>query len=79
MSMGYGGVARFVLQDELTAIYEYAPYNLNYPEFANELCCETVYGEKRLYRWLWLVGIIRRMTNHEGIYSSDKGLYASQL
>lgn len=29
MSMGYGGSARLVLQDEKTAIYEYSPYNLN--------------------------------------------------
>lgn len=36
MSMGYGGVARLILQDESTAIYEYAPYNLNYLEFTNE-------------------------------------------
>lgn len=35
MSMGYGGSARLVLQDENTAIYEYSPYNLNEVEYRN--------------------------------------------
>ena len=29
MSIGYGGRARIVLQDNDTVIYEYAPYDLN--------------------------------------------------
>lgn len=35
MSRGFGGSARIVLQDENTAIYEYAPFNLNEPEYMN--------------------------------------------
>lgn len=35
MSMGYGGSARIVLQDEKTVVYEYSPYNLNEPEYRN--------------------------------------------
>lgn len=35
MSRGFGGSARIVLQDENTVVYEYAPYNLNEPEFSN--------------------------------------------
>lgn len=35
MSMGYGGTARGVLQDEKTVVYEYFPYNLNNPEYRN--------------------------------------------
>ena len=35
MSMGYGGRARIVLQDNDTVIYEYAPYNLNEPAYRN--------------------------------------------
>ena len=35
MSMGYGGSARIVDQDSKTAIYEYAPYNLDEPAFRN--------------------------------------------
>lgn len=35
MSRGFGGFARIVLQDENTAVYEYAPYNLNEPEYRN--------------------------------------------
>lgn len=35
MSMGYGGRARIVLQDNYTVIYEYAPYNLNEPAYRN--------------------------------------------
>ena len=41
MSMGYGGSARLVLQDENTAIYEYSPYNLNEVEYRNS---ERIYG-----------------------------------
>lgn len=35
MSMGYGGRARIVLQDNDTVIYEYAPYDLNEPAYRN--------------------------------------------
>ena len=35
MSIGYGGRARIVLQDNDTVIYEYAPYDLNEPAFRN--------------------------------------------
>ena len=35
MSMGFGGFARIVLQDENTVIYEYAPYNLNESAYRN--------------------------------------------
>lgn len=35
MSMGYGGSARLVLQDEKTAIYVYSPYNLNEVDYRN--------------------------------------------
>ena len=35
MSMGYGGSAKVVLQDEKTVIYEYSPYNLNKPNYWN--------------------------------------------
>ena len=35
MSRGFGGSARIVLQDENTVVYEYAPYNLNEPEYRN--------------------------------------------
>lgn len=35
MSIGVGGSARIVLQDENTVVYEYAPYNLNEPEYSN--------------------------------------------
>lgn len=35
MSVGYGGSARLVLQDENTAIYEYSPYNMNEVEYRN--------------------------------------------
>ena len=35
MSRGFGGSARIVLQDENTAVYEYAPFNLNEPEYRN--------------------------------------------
>lgn len=35
MSMGYGGSARIVLQDEKTVVYEYSPYNLNEPSYRN--------------------------------------------
>ena len=35
MSMGYGGSAKIVLQDEETVIYKYSPYNLNDPEYRN--------------------------------------------
>ncbi len=36
MSRGFGGSARIVLQDENTVVYEYAPYNLNKPEYRNK-------------------------------------------
>ena len=35
MSMGFGGSARIVLQDENTVVYEYSPYNLNEPAYRN--------------------------------------------
>lgn len=35
MSRGFGGSARMVLQDENTVVYEYAPFNLNEPEYRN--------------------------------------------
>ena len=35
MSIGVGGRARLVAQDECTLIYEYAPYNLNENEYRN--------------------------------------------
>lgn len=35
MSMGFGGSARIVLQDESAVIYEYSPYNLNDPAYRN--------------------------------------------
>lgn len=35
MSIGVGGRARLVAQDEHTLIYEYAPYNLNEDEYRN--------------------------------------------
>lgn len=35
MSMGYGGSARIVLQDENTVVYEYSPYNLNESNYRN--------------------------------------------
>ena len=35
MSIGYGGRARIVLQDNDTVIYEYAPYDLNEPAYRN--------------------------------------------
>ena len=35
MSRGYGGSARLILHDEKTIIYEYAPFNLNYPDYQN--------------------------------------------
>ena len=35
MSVGYGGFARIALRDNNIAIYEYAPFNLNYPEYRN--------------------------------------------
>lgn len=35
MSRGYGGAARLVLQNEKMVVYEYAPYNLNDPEYSN--------------------------------------------
>lgn len=38
MSIGHGGSARIVLQDETAVIYEYAPYNLNHPEYRNNDC-----------------------------------------
>lgn len=39
MSIGTGGCARMVLQDESTAIYEYYAYNLNDEKF-RDLHCE---------------------------------------
>ena len=36
MSIGYGGKARIVLQDEKTVVYEYSPYNLNEPVYMNK-------------------------------------------
>lgn len=33
MSIGYGGSARILLQDEKTVVYEYSPYNLNEPSY----------------------------------------------
>lgn len=36
MSMGIGGSAVKVLEDEKTVIYEYGGYNLNEPRFRNE-------------------------------------------
>lgn len=35
MSMGYGGSARIVLQDESTVVYEYLAYNLNDHKYKN--------------------------------------------
>ena len=35
MSRGFGGSAKIVLQDENMVVYEYAPYNLNEPEYRN--------------------------------------------
>ena len=35
MSRGFGGSARIVWQDENTVVYEYAPFNLNEPEYRN--------------------------------------------
>lgn len=35
MSRGFGAFARLALQDENTVVYEYAPYNLNEPEYRN--------------------------------------------
>lgn len=35
MSIGYGGRARIVMQDNDTVIYEYAPYDLNEPGYRN--------------------------------------------
>ena len=35
MSRGFGGSARIVLQDENAVVYEYAPFNLNEPEYRN--------------------------------------------
>ncbi len=36
MSIGIGGFARIVVQDELTVIYEYGAYNLNKKEYCNK-------------------------------------------
>lgn len=38
MSIGFGGKGRLVIQDKHTALYEYAPYNLNKPEYRNANC-----------------------------------------
>lgn len=38
MSMGYGGSAKILMQDETTVVYEYLPYNLNNPEQKNSEC-----------------------------------------
>lgn len=35
MSLGHGGFARIVAQDELTVTYEYGAYNLNDEKFRN--------------------------------------------
>ena len=35
MSRGFCGSARIVLQDENAVVYEYAPFNLNEPEYRN--------------------------------------------
>lgn len=35
MSRGFGGSARIVWQDENIVVYEYAPFNLNEPEYRN--------------------------------------------
>lgn len=42
MSRGFGGSARIVWQDENTVVYEYAPFNLNEPEYRNS---EHVYDD----------------------------------
>lgn len=36
MSLGFGGSARIVLQDEATVIYEYSPYDLDDPKYRNK-------------------------------------------
>ena len=36
MSLGYGGAARLVLQDDETVIYEYFADNLNHPKYCNK-------------------------------------------
>ena len=36
MSIGEGGAARLVLQDDETVIYEYVADNLNHPEYRNK-------------------------------------------
>ena len=38
MSIGFGGKGRLIIQDEHTALYEYAPYNLNNSEYRNAEC-----------------------------------------
>lgn len=35
MSKGIGGVARMIMQDECSVVYEYAPYNLNEEQYKN--------------------------------------------
>lgn len=35
MSMGYGGTAKILLQDESVVVYEYLSYNLNDSEYRN--------------------------------------------
>lgn len=35
MSMGYGGAARIIAQNEKAVVYEYSPYNLNDPKYRN--------------------------------------------
>lgn len=35
MSMGYGGTAKILLQDENVVVYEYLPYNLNDSDYRN--------------------------------------------
>ena len=40
MSLGYGGFARKVAEDELTVIYEYGAYNLNEEKYRNP---DTIY------------------------------------
>ena len=36
MSMGYGGMARVLLEDDMTVIYEYAAYNFSEAKCRNE-------------------------------------------
>jgi hypothetical protein len=43
MSRGYGAYARLIVEDDKSAIYEYAAYNWNIPESYNKECeCDGI-------------------------------------